>query len=780
MISLQYCNRLFRKVILMQLHRKQISSVEHLTDVTFNNGVKTIQMCHSKTRNSLSIAMMENLVYNITRGQDDPSVRVIIITGVGPIFSAGHNLKELGPNCSRDEHQHVFSLASKLMHSVIDSSVPIIARVDGLAAAAGCQLVAQCDLAFCTEKSSFSTPGVNFGIFCSTPGIALEDDPWTNYERPFVNLINYDEFELNDEEKSGYLSQRIVGSCSSYLDKCPVTRKYALCKCVLTQKGLNDISMLYHNTFLQYVDLSWNNIGDLSALGNLPCLMYLDVSHNKVKELLDFKPPYNLTFVNYGHNLIRKIKDLSSFWSIKILNLSHNSIEVIEGLSTLKYLETLDLSYNKIKRIENLNLSEINYLQHLNLLISVNFNNNPIKQCPNYEFFCINTIKNLQLLDENPTNISSKVFSNAIFEPNIKQKAAKKHADILSLSHLSKLPNIGLYVIPADQPSRPLVILVGPTGSKKGILIKNFENHNSRIVTRLINHTTRAKFKYETNDDFYFVSQKEFDKLLEAGEFLIAYETMNNKYGLTQEEFIKKSAETGKVMILEADIYAALALRIRGFQPVLVLAMPKYEDIHRFWLSEIYGIHNKRKNRRYSEAPPEYNDRENVDFTEMSDSKSEINMNTLYNSYNSVENEVLRKLTNYLQSSPNIEYELDSNEENSLIPDKKLPCKVNIKSDIDLYKNVIQSRDVYVEFHLSNPGVFYETLYTDELETAMYKLRNLIVYYTYKMALIATKASEKRKPPFLPDDILERLKCKLVAFVAIALYTPILLIIFEI
>lgn len=64
-----------------------------------------------------------------------------------------------GPDCSRSQHEEVFHLASKLMNSIIDSPVPIIARVDGLAAAAGCQLVAQCDLALCTEKSSFSTPG---------------------------------------------------------------------------------------------------------------------------------------------------------------------------------------------------------------------------------------------------------------------------------------------------------------------------------------------------------------------------------------------------------------------------------------------------------------------------------------------------------------------------------------------------------------------------------------------------------------------------------------------
>lgn len=66
--------------------------------------------------------------------------------------------------------------------------------------------------------------------------LGIDDDPWDNNQRPFVNLIKYDELELADEEKSGYLSQRIVASCSSYLDKCPVTRKYALCKCVLTQK----------------------------------------------------------------------------------------------------------------------------------------------------------------------------------------------------------------------------------------------------------------------------------------------------------------------------------------------------------------------------------------------------------------------------------------------------------------------------------------------------------------------------------------------------------------
>ncbi|XP_044253330.1 enoyl-CoA hydratase domain-containing protein 3, mitochondrial isoform X2 [Tribolium madens] len=143
------------------------------TQVKVQNGIVRIIMCDQKTRNSLSISMMENLINNIDENSANKSIRVIIITGEGPIFSAGHNLKELSPECGHAQQKKVFSLASTLMTKIIDSPVPVIARVDGLAAAAGCQLVAQCDLAFCTEKSTFSTPGANFGIFCSTPGVAL-------------------------------------------------------------------------------------------------------------------------------------------------------------------------------------------------------------------------------------------------------------------------------------------------------------------------------------------------------------------------------------------------------------------------------------------------------------------------------------------------------------------------------------------------------------------------------------------------------------------------------
>ncbi|KAF7285925.1 hypothetical protein GWI33_008898 [Rhynchophorus ferrugineus] len=140
------------------------------TKTELSNGIKTITMCDTKTRNSLSINMMGDLIKNI-KDTNNTDLRVIIITSEGPVFSAGHNLKEIAQDPLKQ--RTCFNLASELMFSIIDSPVPVIAKVDGVAAAAGCQLVAQCDIAVCTDRSKFSTPGANFGIFCSTPGIAL-------------------------------------------------------------------------------------------------------------------------------------------------------------------------------------------------------------------------------------------------------------------------------------------------------------------------------------------------------------------------------------------------------------------------------------------------------------------------------------------------------------------------------------------------------------------------------------------------------------------------------
>ncbi|KAK6624146.1 hypothetical protein RUM44_011004 [Polyplax serrata] len=172
---------MFRKVIRsrckwgkngLDIFQRSGSSLgQKLVDVRDEDGVRKIEMISSETRNSLSMKMMEELQEGITNINKE-TIRCIEISSKGPVFSSGHNLKELAGG-NESLYLDTFSKCADLMLSIIEGPVPVIAKVNGVAAAAGCQLVATCDIVICSKKSSFSTPGANFGIFCSTPGIAL-------------------------------------------------------------------------------------------------------------------------------------------------------------------------------------------------------------------------------------------------------------------------------------------------------------------------------------------------------------------------------------------------------------------------------------------------------------------------------------------------------------------------------------------------------------------------------------------------------------------------------
>ncbi|KAL4703537.1 hypothetical protein ACJJTC_010157 [Scirpophaga incertulas] len=137
------------------------------------NGTREIMLCHDKTKNSLSMDMMTHLIEAIDEKRNETSLRAIILSAKGNVFSAGHNLKELESKNGIELHKQIFKKATELMKSIVLSPVPVIAKVNGYATAAGCQLVATCDMVVCSDTSKFSTPGANFGIFCSTPGIAV-------------------------------------------------------------------------------------------------------------------------------------------------------------------------------------------------------------------------------------------------------------------------------------------------------------------------------------------------------------------------------------------------------------------------------------------------------------------------------------------------------------------------------------------------------------------------------------------------------------------------------
>ncbi len=142
------------------------------------SGITILTLNRPAARNSLSEAMLASLSDTLTNIAHDRNVRAVIIAANGPAFSAGHDLKELNARRSdadrgRAYFESIMGLCSRMMQQIVTLPQPVIAAVQGTATAAGCQLVASCDLAVASNAAKFATPGVNIGLFCSTPMVAL-------------------------------------------------------------------------------------------------------------------------------------------------------------------------------------------------------------------------------------------------------------------------------------------------------------------------------------------------------------------------------------------------------------------------------------------------------------------------------------------------------------------------------------------------------------------------------------------------------------------------------
>jgi enoyl-CoA hydratase/carnithine racemase len=143
-----------------------------------DNGILRLTLNNSKHQNTLSDAMMKSLKKELSDVAINESIRVVILAANGPIFCAGHDLKEITEARNNEDlgyayFEKLFNTCSELMQLIVNNPKPIIAEVNGIATAAGCQLVASCDLAIGSDKAKFATPGVNIGLFCSTPMVAL-------------------------------------------------------------------------------------------------------------------------------------------------------------------------------------------------------------------------------------------------------------------------------------------------------------------------------------------------------------------------------------------------------------------------------------------------------------------------------------------------------------------------------------------------------------------------------------------------------------------------------
>ena len=150
-----------------------MANLSNIRIIKNNKDIRSIIIDEPKTYNALSFKNLSDLIKAFKKLDDDKSIKVIIIEGSGKGFSAGHNLKEVKGLKKRNKYQKLFNLCSKLMLQIVEGRKPVIAKVHGAAFAAGCQLVASCDLAYSTNKAIFATPGVNIGLFCSTPMVAV-------------------------------------------------------------------------------------------------------------------------------------------------------------------------------------------------------------------------------------------------------------------------------------------------------------------------------------------------------------------------------------------------------------------------------------------------------------------------------------------------------------------------------------------------------------------------------------------------------------------------------
>ena len=256
------------------------SEIKHkILHITLNNPINQNTLCEN---------MIKQLDDILQQGSKDKNVKVIIISATGSVFCAGHNLKDL--NSKRTEadkgrgyYEKIFNSCSALMMNIVQNSKPVIAAINGTATAAGCQLIASCDLAYASDRAKFATPGVNIGLFCSTPMVALSRnvnkksamdmlltgdliDSKKAFEIGLINNFFSSEdlmkkvFEKANKISSKSMKTIKIGKKAFYKQKeMTLEEAYQYTSTVMTENMLEDESKEGINAFLEKRNPVWNN-----------------------------------------------------------------------------------------------------------------------------------------------------------------------------------------------------------------------------------------------------------------------------------------------------------------------------------------------------------------------------------------------------------------------------------------------------------------------------------------------------------------------------------------
>ncbi|XP_030752031.1 leucine-rich repeat and guanylate kinase domain-containing protein-like [Sitophilus oryzae] len=462
---------------------------------------------------------------------------------------------------------------------------------------------------------------------------------------------DYDEIGGTEMENTVSLTKKIIASGLSRIASCPEFYHYAYTKCVLQKKKISDIEAIRSYRYLQYLDVSGNQLTTLKPLENLPFLKYLDASRNLLSTVLDFKAPFFLTVANLSRNKFEFIPDLADFWSITDLNLSHNRIEVIDGLTELKYLSTLNLSNNRITHLHNLDNLRIQFLylhynnlrfkvsdsdkciRTLTFLRSINVSHNKIESTKVFERLenleCLEAtyneinqlldvyyLRNLRFLFKlnltgNPVTEKRKYteiclthlrklshldgqkintdFWNEKFSNKLSDVYQKASYTRLKLLILEQMnkPRIWDWLQPYDCRPLDVIVLVGVEGSKRAALARQFQKKYPQVAIG-IPYTTREKHENEIEGEhYYYIDDKTFSTMLKEGQFLLFEQVYGASYGFTHSEFQKAKYD---IIIFYTNLVMGLALRNTFLNTRLVLTIPSTPRALLEGLKTLYAI----------------------------------------------------------------------------------------------------------------------------------------------------------------------------------------------
>ncbi|XP_072310922.1 leucine-rich repeat and guanylate kinase domain-containing protein [Eucyclogobius newberryi] len=369
----------------------------------------------------------------------------------------------------------------------------------------------------------------------------------------------------------------------------------------------------------------------------MPSLAILDASHNEISEFFGFQPPKNLKVVNFSHNRMTKMRDLSTFSSLcelnldnngfseifglepcfrlthlslannKIsrissldntsliqLNLKGNKLTKIEGLKNLKNLQVLDLSQNQISvlsglqnlhalcllNLEKNKINEINEIKHIcNLLLlrDLNLLENPVREQPDYRLSVVFLLQHLAVLDQESVSAEEKVSAVNKHDPPLEVVAAMDHMkhQVYQMMHPQVLYDSTL---PSVDSPYPMLVLTGPQGCGKRELAHRLCQELSDYFAYGVCHTTRSTYLGEEDGvDYHFITEEDFQNMIDMGKFIQTVEYEGHRYGLTREA-VEDVAREGLACCVHMELEGVLSLKNSHFEPRYILLIPTQVD----------------------------------------------------------------------------------------------------------------------------------------------------------------------------------------------------------